>query len=166
ARDFFEQSVKATLALGRRAVLLIGDARNLPVTPLPPEIIALDYAPYRLLLARACVMVHHGGIGTTAEGLRAGRPTLIVPFAFDQSDNAARAKRLGVSRTLYRAQYKAARVRKELGILLAKPHYARKALQVSARLRTENGAAVACDLIEDVLEKRAEDRELIHASGN
>jgi len=168
ARDFFEQSVEATQALGRRAVLIIGDRRNLPAKPLPPEIIAVDYAPYYLLLRRVCLMVHHGGIGTTAEGLRAGVPTLIVPFAFDQSDNAAHARRLGTSRTVYRAQFRARRVTKELGILLNKPHYARRALDVSARLREENGSGVACDLMEDVLNSHAaaEDRKLIHASGN
>jgi UDP:flavonoid glycosyltransferase YjiC (YdhE family) len=97
-------------------------------------------------------MVHHGGVGTTSQGLRAGIPTLIVPFAFDQPDNAAHAARLGGSRTLLRAKYHAARVAKELDILLTKPEHTTKAQQAGKLLRRENGAAVAADLIEQVLE--------------
>ena len=102
ARDFYRESIAAAKLLGRRAVLLIGDDRNRSDEPLPPEVIAVNYAPFEALLPRACAMVHHGGVGTTSQGLRAGVPTLIVPFAFDQPDNAAHAERLGTSRTLPR----------------------------------------------------------------
>src|SRR5262249_39716245 len=145
ARDFFLQSVAAAQTLGRRAILLIGDARNLPNKQLPEGIIAADYVPYCSLLPRACSMVHPGGIGTTSQGLRGAIPTLIVPFAFDQPDNAAHAARLGTSRTLYRSHYKASRVAKELGILLDKPQYARNAKSVGEQLRQENGAAAAAE---------------------
>jgi UDP:flavonoid glycosyltransferase YjiC (YdhE family) len=97
-------------------------------------------------------MVHHGGVGTTSYGLRAGIPTLIVPFAFDQPDNAAHAARLGGSRTLPRAEYRAARVARELDILLTKPEHTSKASETGRLLRMENGAAVAADLIEQVLQ--------------
>ncbi|HZE72551.1 MAG TPA: glycosyltransferase [Pyrinomonadaceae bacterium] len=169
ARDFFEQSIAAARLLGRRAVLVIGDKRNLPDKPPTSQFLAIDYAPYQSLLPRACLMVHHGGIGTASQGLRAGIPTLIVPFAFDQSDNAAHVQRLGTSRTLYRAGYQAPRVAKELGILLDKPHYAQNAREVSAHLRRENGTAVACDFIEGCLREHVageKGREFIYASGD
>jgi rhamnosyltransferase subunit B len=166
-REFFHESIAAAKALRRRAVFLIGDKRNLPLEPLPPEMIAVDYAPFHLLLPRACVMVHPGGVGTTAQALRAGVPTLIVPFAFDQPDNAAHAARLGTSRTLYRAKYSAARVTKELGILLDNPQYARKAREVSDFLKQENGAAVASDAIERAAAAgRSVKEELVYASGD
>ena len=98
-------------------------------------------------------MVHHGGVGTTSQGLRAGIPTLIVPFAFDQPDNAAHAERLGCSRTLPRGKYRAPRVAKELDILLTQRGYAVKANEIGKLLRKENGAAIASDLIEQVLER-------------
>ncbi|MCM3870747.1 MAG: glycosyltransferase [Pyrinomonadaceae bacterium] len=170
ARDFFQESIAAAKKLGRRAVLLIGDQRNRPPEPLPPEMIAVDYAPYEALLERASVVVHHGGVGTTSQGLRAGVPTLIVPFAFDQSDNAAHAARLGTSRTVYRRAYKADRVAQELDNLLSKPQYALQAKEVSAHLRSENGAATAADLIEEFLsgshKKETTDEELAYASRN
>ena len=170
AQDFFHESIEAARRLGRRAVLLIGDERNLPHEPLPADMIAVNYAPFESLLPRACAMVHHGGVGTTAQGLRAGVPTLIVPFAFDQPDNAARAERLGTSRTLYRKHYLASRVAKELDILVSKPQYAQKASAVGKQIKQENGAARACDLIEkslnDNLRSEGVSQELTYASGD
>ncbi len=152
ARDFFHQSIAATKKIGCRAVLLVGDERNMPQESLPAGVLAVNYAPYEILLSRACAMIHHGGVGTTSQGLRAGVPTLIVPFAFDQSDNAAHAHRLGTSRTLQRHQYVAARVARELELLLREPQYAKKARWVSEHLQKEKGAAVAGDLIEQFLD--------------
>ena len=169
ARDFFHESIAAARQLKRRAVLLVGDERNLPVEPLPSEIIAVNYAPYQSLLPRACAMVHHGGVGTTAQGLRAGVPTLIVPFAFDQPDNAAHAKRMGTSRTLNRKDYLAPRVAKEMDVLLGESQYAANATCISTQLQNENGAANACDLIEEfigrTLVNKTEDHEHAYASG-
>ena len=171
ARDFYRESIAAAKLLGRRAVLLIGDDRNQLEEALPPGMIAVNYAPFEALLARACVMVHHGGVGTTSQGLRAGIPTLIVPFAFDQPDNAAHAARLGGSRTLPRAKYKAARVAKELDKLLTMRDYATKANEIGKLLRRENGAATASDLIEQVLQRENNGlvpqlEEPVYASGN
>jgi rhamnosyltransferase subunit B len=143
AQDFYRESIAAAKLVGRRAVLLIGDERNRPGLsrePLPAEIIAVNYAPFEALLERGCAMVHHGGVGTTSQGLRAGIPTLIVPFAFDQPDNAAHAEKLGCSRTIPRAKYRAARVAHELEILLSRPDYANKAAEVGRRLRPGKGS--------------------------
>ena len=166
ARDFFRESIDAARRLGRRAVLLIGDERNRP-RALPEGIIALDYAPYQSLLPRACAVVHHGGVGTTSQGLLAGVPTLIVPFAFDQSDNAEHVRKIGTSRTLYRKNYFAPRVANELDQLLRQPSYARNALAVSRQLQQENGPARAADLIEQVVSgPRNSTKELAYASGD
>jgi rhamnosyltransferase subunit B len=150
ARDFFRESIAAAQSLGQRAVLLVGDERNDPGA-LPDGMIAADYVSYQALLPRASVVVHHGGVGTTSHGLLAGVPTLIVPFAFDQSDNAEHAQRLGVSRTLYREKYRAPRVAVELSKLLRESEYARRASDVGRQLKQENGPARASDLIEHLL---------------
>ena len=166
ARDFFRESIEAARRVGRRAVLLIGDERNLPPS-LPEGVIAIDYAPYQSLLPRACVVVHHGGVGTTSQGLLAGVPALIVPFAFDQSDNAEHARRLGTSRTLYRNNYFASRVAKELNELLRQPSYASRALEVSTQLKQEDGPTRAADLIEQILSGTPNStEELAYASGH
>lgn len=166
ARDFFRESIEAAKRLGQRAVLLIGDERNHPGA-LPENMITVDYVPYESLMPRASVVVHHGGVGTTSHGLLAGVPTLIVPFAFDQSDNAEHARRLGVSRTVYRNQYRAERVASELKKLLQEPTYARRSVEVSRQLKRENGPARAADLIEEVLGgTRKNVEELAYASGD
>jgi rhamnosyltransferase subunit B len=54
------------------------------------------YVPLSALLPHTAALVHHGGIGTTAEALRAGIPQLVAPFAWDQFDNGARIASLGV----------------------------------------------------------------------
>src|SRR5215208_313554 len=166
ARDFFRESIDAARRVGRRAVLLIGDERNLPPS-LPEGVIAVDYVPYQSLLPQACVVVHHGGVGTTSQGLLAGVPTLIVPFAFDQSDNAEHARKIGTSRTLYRNNYRAPRVASELHELLTQPAYTQRAVEVSQRLKQENGPVRAADLIERVLPgTRNNTEELAYASGD
>ena len=166
ARDFFRESIEAAKRLGQRAVLLVGDERNRP-SSLPDGMIAIDYAPYQTLLPRASVVVHHGGVGTTSQGLLAGTPTLIVPFAFDQSDNAEHARRLGTSRTVYRNKYRAARVAKELHELLARPEYKQNAAQVSNQLKQENGPRRAAELIEQLFGgTRNPDEELVYAAGD
>ncbi len=148
ADDFFRESIAAAARLGQRAVLLIGDARNMPKEPLPEGIVAFDYAPYGELLPRASVIVHQGGIGTTAQSLRAGRPMLVIPYNHDQPDNAARIARLGVGRTVSRKSYRGARAVRELKELLDNPGYAQRAAQVAAKVRSENGARAAADEME------------------
>ena len=165
-RDFYRESIEAAKQLGQRAVLLIGDERNYPDS-LPDGMIAVDYVSYEAIMPRASVVVHHGGVGTTSHGLLAGVPTLIVPFAFDQSDHAEHAARLGVSRTVYRHKYRAPRVTKELGKLLHDPAYAQRAREVSAQVKQENGPARAADLIEELLGGTPNKvEELAYASGD
>ena len=150
ARDFYEESIQAAKLLGKRAVLLIGDERN-KLAQLPEGMFAVDYAPYQSLLPHASAIVHSGGVGTTSQALLAGAPTLIVPFAFDQFDNADHAQRLGTSRTLYRDKYQAERVARELKIIFDDKQYSDQAHRVSDQLKHENGPAKAADFIEQHL---------------
>lgn len=96
--------------------------------------------------------MHQGGIGTTAQALRAGRPTLVMPYSHDQPDNAARVERLGTSRTIPRKQYWAVRVAKQLGELLGNPNYAAVAAEIGRMIQAEDGVSVACDAIEKQLQ--------------
>jgi len=148
--NFYEQSTQAAKLLNRRAVLLIG--KNTPPENLSKDILAVSYAPYSQVFPRASAIVHQGGIGTTAQALRAGRPTLVMPYSHDQPDNAARVERLGTSRTIPRQQYLASRVAKEVRKLLDNPSYAAKATEIGHIIQVENGVFVACDQIEKQLQ--------------
>jgi UDP:flavonoid glycosyltransferase YjiC (YdhE family) len=150
AEDFYSESVKAARNLGLRALLLIGHERN-RLDKLPEGVAAFDYAPYGELLPRARAVVHQGGIGTTAQGLRAGIPAVIVPFSHDQFDNAYRVARAGAGRTLPRAKYNAASAAKELRALLADESYTTRAAAIGRQIRSENGAAAAADALEELL---------------
>lgn len=143
---FFDESLTSARNIGRRAVLLVG--RNAPPRDLGTDCLALDYAPYSLLFPRACAVVHQGGIGTTGQALRAGRPTLIMPYSLDQPDNAARAARLGTSLTVKRRQYQAHRVTRLLTQLLERPDFAQRAAAIGAAMQAEDAVHAACDAIE------------------
>ncbi len=148
---FYEHSATAARMLGRRAVLLVGkETRNRPAT-LPDGILAVDYAPYSELFPRAAAIVHQGGVGTTAQALRSGRPTLVMPYAHDQPDNAERLVRLGIARTITRHRYTPVRAAAELKKLLDNPAYSKMASAIGQQIREENGVRAACDALEAFL---------------
>jgi UDP:flavonoid glycosyltransferase YjiC (YdhE family) len=155
AEDFYSESIIAARLLKRRAVLLIGDARNMPKEPLPASIAAFDYAPYGQILPRAAAVVHSGGVGTTGQTLRAGVPALIVPFNHDQPDNAFRIARLGTGRMISRAIYRAANAARELDRLLTDKSYAERAAAVGRQVQAEDGARTAADEIERFIKVKA-----------
>jgi UDP:flavonoid glycosyltransferase YjiC (YdhE family) len=134
--------------VGARALLLVGHKNFRPPAPLPEGVAAFEYAPFGELLPRAAAVVHHGGVGSTGQGLRAGRPQLVVPFSHDQFDNAERAARLGAARVLPRPKYNARSAARELGELLSAEGYRTRAAEVGEVVRGEDGANAACDLIE------------------
>lgn len=149
AGDFYEQSAHAAERLGQRAVLLIGaDDRNFPKRKLPTTICIARYAPYSQLFPRASVLIHQGGIGTTAQALRAGRPMLVVPYSHDQPDNARRVRRLGVAEVLTRKDYQARPAAHLIRQLLSDATYQVRATAVATQIRSENGTAAACDALE------------------
>jgi len=152
AGTFYEESLVAARRLGVRAVLLVGpDPGNRPAGPLPEDVRVAEFAPYAELFPRAAAVVHHGGIGTMAQALRAGVPMLVVPFAHDQPDNAHRAERLGIARVLEPRHYRGATAARELRALLGDPSVRERAAEVGRVVRTEEGLRRACDAIEGVL---------------
>ena len=156
AGNFYEFGARAAERLGMRAVLLIGsDARNRPRHPLPKTICVAEYAPYSALFSRASVIIHQGGVGTTAQCLRAGKPMLIMPYSHDQPDNARRMRRLKIARILQRRNFTPLRVAQKLRILLEEPIYARRAQQMAMRLRSEDGVATVCNALEELVRRKS-----------
>lgn len=149
AGKFYEFSARAAIKLGIRAVLLIGtDPRNRLQTALPESICVAEYAPYSELFNRAAMVVHQGGVGTTAQCLRAGKPMLIMPFSHDQPDNGRRMLRLKVARVIQRGNYTPFRVARRLRAMMADPLIARRSESVAKRLSHEDGVRTACDALE------------------
>ncbi|MGP8173469.1 MAG: glycosyltransferase [Terracidiphilus sp.] len=151
AGRFYEFSAKAAIRLGVRAVLLIGtDPRNRLRQTLPETICVAEYAPYSKLFQRAELVVHQGGVGTTAQCLRAGKPMLIMPYSHDQPDNGRRMRRLKVARVIQRGNYTPLRVARKLKAMLAEPKFAQRAEQVARMLEHEDGVRSACDALEEL----------------
>jgi UDP:flavonoid glycosyltransferase YjiC (YdhE family) len=140
AGDFWQQAIEASRALGRRAIFIVGPAQ---LGALPAGMRAFGYLPYSRIFPRAQVVIHQAGIGTLSQALRSGRPQLMVPFAFDQPDNARRAAALGVGRVLPAAKSSARALERELRALLSDAAYDKRAEVVAAELRETDGAAKA-----------------------
>jgi UDP:flavonoid glycosyltransferase YjiC (YdhE family) len=142
AGDFWDSAAAAARELGRRAILVTGST-----TPknLPAGVRAFPYLGYSAVFPRAAAVVHQAGIGTLAQAMRAGRPQLIVPVAFDQPDNAHRAAALGIARVVPFRKVTARRLATELAVLLEQPSYAREARAVAEALAKVDGAGCAAE---------------------
>jgi UDP:flavonoid glycosyltransferase YjiC (YdhE family) len=156
AGKFYEVSIEAAKRLGRRAVLL--GAKTVPEGS-SPEVLVLPYVPYSQIFPHAALNVHQGGSGTTGQALKAGRPMLIVPYGWDQPDNAARIERLGTGLHLSRDNYSSKTATNALHRLLREPHFATRAAEIGAELKEENGQSLACDAIERLFSLARPDRE-------
>ncbi|RDS81445.1 glycosyltransferase [Dyella psychrodurans] len=154
--NFLHESLKACERLGRRAVLFTGSPEmraKLPAS-LPSFAHAVEYAPHAAVFPHAAAIIHHGGIGTSTEALRAGRPMLVVPHGFDQYDNAERLKRLGVAHAIASREYSCKTVTPLLKDLLEDSRYGHHAWRCAESVRAEHGERVAADLIEAQLRER------------
>jgi rhamnosyltransferase subunit B len=120
AAAYFQAAFEAAQRLGRRAIFLTPHRGQVPAALLP-SMLWQDYVPLRRLLPHLAVLAHHGGIGTTAEALRAGTPQLIVPLAHDQFDNAARVTALGAGASLPASRLNAGRLERALAQVLGLP---------------------------------------------
>ncbi|OKH53516.1 hypothetical protein NIES2101_10320 [Calothrix sp. HK-06] len=150
AGNFYTESLEAVKALGCRAVFLVGkkEFQNELPSLLPNNVIAVDYAPFSELFPNAAVIVHQGGVGTTAQALRAGVPMLVVPYAFDQPDNAARVVHLGIAQKIPRSDYRRDLVVTSLRQLLNNSTYKTTAQSIKEQVNAENGVQLACNAIE------------------
>lgn len=151
AGNFYEVGAAAAERLGRRAVLLVG--RDIPNRPevLPDGVAAFDYAPYSQLFPRAEVIVHQGGVGTTGQAMRSGRPMLVMPYAHDQPDNAARVTRLGIALTIARREFEPVLAARELARIIDEPAFVTRANRVGHGIAWEDGAKAASDALERML---------------
>ncbi len=146
--EHYRACMEACAALGVRAVLLAHaeDVARLRAGA-PADLHVAPYVPHSLLFPRALAVAHHGGVGTSGQALRAGKPQLVTPFLGDQQDNAARLGRLGVARTLAGRAINPTRLARELRALLDTPLYGERAKEVGVIVTQEDGAAVAAQRI-------------------
>jgi rhamnosyltransferase subunit B len=148
AGAFFRTAVEACARLGRRGLLLTRYPEQLP--ELPHVVHHEPYVPLSLVLPRCAALVHHGGIGTSAQGLAAGVPQLTMPMGFDQPDNAMRLFRLGVGRSVRPARFQGKTVAAALQGLLENPRVAVTCAHWSRHLTSNPAIDRTCDLLEEL----------------
>ena len=150
---YFAAAVEAFRRTGLRGLILAKSGQQIPAD-LPTTVLHADYAPFSAVLPRCAALIHHGGIGTTAQSLAAGVRQLVMPMAFDQPDNAARLARFGVARTVWPKRFTAATVAAALTALLADDAVGRAAAGYAARMAAEpDPLSVIVDALERLLVK-------------
>ena len=140
--------VDAVEQAGVRAIIQ-GWETGIRELSLPPSVCASGPVPHGWLLPQCSGVVHHGGFGTTAAGLRAGIPALVVPHVADQFYWGRLVRELGVGpEPVPRAKVDASRLAVSLEELAQDAEMAAKAFRLGARIRSENGIENAVNLIE------------------
>jgi sterol 3beta-glucosyltransferase len=139
--------VAALARSGQRGILLTGWG-GLRAAQVPENVFVVESAPHSWLFPRTAAVVHHGGAGTTAEGLRAGVPNVIVPFAFDQPFWGARVQALGLGpQPIPRKKLTADRLAQAIGSAVTDPGMRRRASACGKAIRAEDGVGNAVAVI-------------------
>ncbi len=147
-----EATVNAVLDAVRankaRAVIAAGWG-GLKPTNLPDEVFAVDAVPHDWLLPKMAAAIHHGGAGTTGAALRAGIPQIVVPFVGDQFFWAQQIEKRDLGpRGIPHTKLTADALGKAIGVALNDQTMRKRASDIGAQMRAENGIACAADIIE------------------
>ncbi|MGN6277636.1 MAG: glycosyltransferase [Sphingomonas sp.] len=147
--NFYAEAAATARRLGQRAVLLTGPGSSLRSDD---QILVRDYAPHSALFGHASAIIHHGGIGTVGQALRAGKPQLVVPHMGDQSDNAERIRKMRLGSVLRARRFTAERAAPRIAELLdpERPYLA-EAKRIGAVVAAEHGARDAALAIETLI---------------
>ncbi|MBI1277768.1 MAG: glycosyltransferase [Anaerolineaceae bacterium] len=141
---------------GQRGIIASGWGGLRP-SDLPPNIFLLKEAPHQWLFPRMSAVVHHGGAGTTAAGLLAGKPTVICPFIADQPFWGKRAAALGVgTEPVPQKQMTAEKLAAAIRTAATDPMMRQKAAALGEQLKQEDGTGNALKVIDGLLQPALE----------
>jgi len=148
--SFFSEAAKTCQAMNRPGIFLTRYPEQLP-QPLPPHLSHVSYAPLSQLLPHCAALIHHGGIGTCSQALRAGIPQLIQPYAFDQFDNGVRIEQLGVGRSISKQSFRSPTLERCLQDLLTSPEIASACQHIQFFFKEKDSLRESCNLIERMM---------------
>jgi UDP:flavonoid glycosyltransferase YjiC (YdhE family) len=140
--------LQALARTGRRGILSSGWG-SLKKEELPETVFMIGSIPHTWLFPKMAAVVHHGGVGTTAAGLRAGIPAIVTPFMGDQPFWGQRIYELGVGpRPIPRRRLTVDRLAESIRIAVSDTGMQRKATRLGEDIRAEDGIARAVDVLE------------------
>ena len=147
--------IQALALTNQRAVLLSGWS-GLQKANLPDSIFMIDSIPHSWLFPRVSAVVHHGGASTTAASLRAGIPSIIIPFFGDQPFWGQRVADLGVgAKPIPRKQLTAERLANGIREVIANQEMRQHAARLGVKLQAENGIESAVRIFNDLEQRKA-----------
>ncbi|MBC7888485.1 MAG: glycosyltransferase family 1 protein [Ferruginibacter sp.] len=155
-------SFKATFAIivealqitRQKAVLALGWNNLNYHEPVPKNIFLIESVAHSWLFPKMAVVIHHGGAGTTAAGLTAGKPTIIIPHNADQPAWGKRVFELGVgSKPIKKSNLSAVKLATAILYALT-PSVIEKAAELGQQLRKENGVGTAVAIINEYVKNQ------------
>jgi UDP:flavonoid glycosyltransferase YjiC (YdhE family) len=142
--------LNSAVSAGMRLVLHRGWG-GLEATEFPESVFPIGFSDFKWLFPRMAAVVHHGGAGTTAYAMRAGVPSLVIPFVFDQFYWGRRTFELGIGpKAIPFKKLDEARLTKALIALQSQTSFSENAADLGERLRAENGLAHAISILEQI----------------
>lgn len=148
ADQSFRDCIKACRLLGQRGILLTQLPEQLPAE-LPENIQHFSYLPFSKILPRALALVHHGGVGTTAQAIAAGIPQMIRPMAHDQPDTAARVEKLGIGASLTTREFNASTLARKLDTLITSQAVLDRCQAYAERIHPDQALNETCAVIQE-----------------
>ena len=148
--SYYQTSIESILACGARA-LVINAPENIAFSEQRDEVLQLPFVPFSEVFPACAAVIHHGGIGTIAQCLRAGVPSLVVPGGVDQPFNAAQVVQRKAGRWIPRKHYSMRRAEHALKALLTTPDYGKRVREIQAQILQEDGVATLCSAVQQIL---------------
>jgi UDP:flavonoid glycosyltransferase YjiC (YdhE family) len=140
--------VEALARTKQRGILLTGWG-GLRQTHLPDNVFQIEAIPHDWLFPRVAAVIHHGGAGTTAAGLRAGVPNIVIPHFTDQPFWGQRVAQLGVGpRPIPRSALSSARLAAAIQVAVHDPAMRVRAVALGRKLQAEDGVARAVEIFQ------------------
>jgi len=150
-KETTDKILRALKRTKQRGVIATG-WRGLGQVDLPDIVFQVESVPHDWLFPQMAAVIHHGGAGTVASGLRAGIPSIVVPFYFDQPFWGRRVASLGVgSQPIPFKRLSVERLEKAITHAIHDKEVRRRAAVLGGRIRSEDGVTRAVEVIDRYL---------------
>jgi sterol 3beta-glucosyltransferase len=144
------------LALANQRAILLSGWGGLQKNNIPNSVFMIDSIPHSWLFPRVSAVVHHGGASTTAAGLKAGIPSIIIPFFGDQPFWGQRVAELGVgSKPIPRKKLTAERLANAIREVITNENIRQRAAKLGKQIQAENGIESAVSIFNELEKQKA-----------